>query len=423
MSIRKEMVAIIRENRDALTELCCNLINIPTPNPPGDGYEPFIQFLSQWFSKEQIKFEVTRVPEKELSTLLPRECHGPRIFFEASIEGKEDGPILYFQGHYDTIPPAGDWTKSPFRAETDGQRLWGLGTSDMKGGLASMMMAMKALARVGGPPKGKIIFLATPDEEFASEANIRYLFARGKISGDFAVVGEFSGVENVFVGMKGGIWGDLRIRGKSAHGSQPLKGINAFEKLARVMVAIEERFKPGLSMKKSSCKFIPPEYDCPTVMIGGILHGSNIARSAVPHSATASFDLRTIPEDRDHRLVVELRDFLISLKKEIPDLDLEMEVASQFPTYAFPEESVLVQAFRKVVGEVTGKAPSLSVSCAATEAAFFAQKGIPAVAYGPGLWQTAHARDEYVLVKDLEIASLVYAQVALLLLSGEDGLT
>jgi acetylornithine deacetylase/succinyl-diaminopimelate desuccinylase-like protein len=122
-------------------------------------------------------------------------------------------------------------------------------------------------------------------------------------------------------------------------------------------------------------------------------------------------------------LVDEFRNFLISLKAEIPDLDLEVEVASQFPTYAFPEESHLVQAFKRAITELTGNAPSLSISCAATEAAFFAQKGIPAVAYGPGVWQTAHARDEYVLVKDLEIASLVYAQVALLLLSGEDGLT
>ena len=419
MSLVDAVADIIKTNRDEVVELCSSLINIPTSNPPGDGYEQFVRFLSQWFSKERIKFEITRVPETELSALLPGDCHGPRIFFEASIEGKKDGPILYLQGHYDTVAPAGNWTKAPFQAETDDEKLWGLGASDMKGGLASMMMAMKVLARVGGPPVGKVIFLATPDEEFASGANIRYLFARGKISGDFAVVGEFSGVENLFVGMKGGIWGDLKVRGRAAHGSQPLKGINAFEKLARVMVAIEEKFKPGLLMKKSLYKFIPPEYDSPTVMMGGMLRGSNVARSAVPDSATASFDLRTIPEDRDHGLVDEFREFLTSLRAEIPDLDLEVEVASQFPTYAVPEDSPLIQTFKKAIRGVTGNVPSLSISCAATEAAFFAQKGIPAVAYGPGAWQTAHAKDEYVLVKDLEMASLVYARVALLLLSNQ----
>jgi succinyl-diaminopimelate desuccinylase len=419
MSLLDAVADIIKANRDEVAQLCSSLINIPTSNPPGDGYEQFVRFLSQWFSKERIKFEIIRVPETELSALLPGDCHGPRIFFEASIGGKKDGPILYLQGHYDTVAPAGNWTKPPFQAETDGEKLWGLGASDMKGGLASMMMAMKVLAGVGGPPVGKVIFLATPDEEFASGANIRYLFARGKISGDFAVVGEFSGVENLFVGMKGGIWGDLKVRGRAAHGSQPLKGVNAFEKLARVMLEIEERFKPALSAKKSAHKFVPPEYDSPTVMIGGILRGSNIARSAVPHSATASFDLRTIPEDRDHILTDDFRDFLITLKERIPDLDLDMEVASQFPTYAVPEDSVLVQTFKKVIRGLTGKAPSLSISCAATEAAFFAQKGIPAVAYGPGAWQTAHAKDECVLVKDLEMASLVYVQAALLLLSNQ----
>jgi succinyl-diaminopimelate desuccinylase len=288
----------------------------------------------------------------------------------------------------------------------------------MKGGLASMMMTMKALARVGGPPRGKVIFLATPDEEYSSGANIRYLFSKGKISGDFAVVGEFSGVGNVFIGMKGGIWGDLRIKGKAAHGSQPLKGINALEKLVGVMVEIEERFKPGLLTKKSSYKFIPPEYDSPTAMIGGIVRASNVARSTVPDMITTSFDLRTIPEDHDHRMVDDFRNFLVSLKETIPDLDLEVEVASQFPTYALPEDSRLVQCLKGAITHLTGTVPSLSISCAATEAAFFAQKGIPAVAYGPGAWQAAHAKDESVLIEDLEMASLVYAQVALLLLSG-----
>lgn len=417
MNLQEEITQIIKANRGEVVELCSSMVNIPTPNPPGDGYERFIQFLSEWFSKEKISFEVIRVPQEELSALLPKECRGPRAFFEATLKGKQEGPTLYLQGHYDTIPPTQDWTGSPFQAETDDRRLWGLGTSDMKGGLASMMIAMKALAGIGGPPMGNVIFLATPDEEYASGANIRYLFSKNKISGDFAVVGEFSGVGNVFVGMKGGIWGDLRIKGKAAHGSQPLVGINAFEKLAGVMMEIEERFKPGLLTKKSSYKFIPPEYDSPTIMVGGILRGTNAARSAVPDMTTASFDLRTIPEDQGHRVLDDFRNFLASLKERIPDLDLEVEVASQFPTYALPGDSRLVKCLEAVITHLTGTAPSLSISCTATEAAFFAQKGIPAVAYGPGAWQTAHAKDESVLIEDLEMASLVYAQVVLLLLS------
>lgn len=340
------------------------------------------------------------------------------MFFEAFLEGKGTGPTLYFQGHYDTIAAVGDWTKSPFRAENDGRKLWGLGASDMKGGLASMMMAMKALAKADGPPAGKVVFLASPDEEFATKANITYLFSKGKISADFAVVGEFSGIDNLFVGMKGGIWGDLKVKGKAAHASQPLAGINAFEKLARVAVKVEDSFKPRLLANKSSYKFIPPEYDSPTVTIGGMVHGSNVGRSAVPDMVSASFDLRTIPEDRDHRLLDDFRSFLAFLKTEIPDLDFDLQVASQFPTYAASENSPLIKAFKGAVSQVTGRSPSLSISCAATEAAFFARKGIAAVAYGPGTWRTAHAKDEYVVVEDLEVASRVYAKVAAHLLCG-----
>jgi succinyl-diaminopimelate desuccinylase len=418
MTLEKEVVEIIKENREALLELCCSLVKIPTSNPPGDGYEKFVNFLSHWFSQEGLNAEVISIPETELSSLLPRECHGPRVFFQASLEGKGAGPTLYLQGHYDTIPPTQDWTKSPFKAEVEGVRIWGLGTSDMKGALASMMIAMKAIARAGGVSKGKVVFLATPDEEYATGANIKYLFSQGKISGDFAVVGEFSGVGNLFVGMKGGIWGDLRIKGRAAHGSQPLRGINALEKLAKVVMAIEENFKPSLRMKKSSHVFIPPEYDSPTVMIGGIFRGSNIARSAVPDIAEASFDLRTIPEDKDGKLVDDLRSFLVSLKSKDPELDIELHVASQFPAYVESEDSPLIQVFQKVISQQIGRPPSLSISCAATEAAFFAQRGIPAIAYGPGIWQTAHGKNEYILIEDLETASLVYAQVALALLSG-----
>jgi succinyl-diaminopimelate desuccinylase len=418
MTQEKKVVEIIKENREALLELCCSLVNIPTPNPPGDGYEKFVNFLSHWFSQEGLNAEVISIPENELSSLLPKECHGPRAFFQASLEGKETGPTLYLQGHYDTIPPTQHWTRSPYKAEVEGERIWGLGTSDMKGALASMMIAMKALARAGGVSHGRVIFLATPDEEYASGTNIRYLFSKGKVSGDFAVVGEFSGVGNLFVGMKGGIWGDLRVKGKAVHGSQPSKGINACEKLAMVMYEIEKNFKPKLFMKKSSYAFIPPEYDFPTVMIGGMLRGSNVARSAVPDIAEASFDLRTVPEDRDGKLVDDFRGFLVSLTSKDPELDLELHVASQFPAYAESEDSPLIQVFQRVIAQQIGSVPSLSISCAATEAAFFAQGGIPAIAYGPGIWQTAHAKDEFVLIEDLETASLVYAQTAMSLLSG-----
>jgi len=417
--LEHQIVKEIKESRKDLIELCCSLVNIPTHNPPGDGYESLVKFLSTWFSQEGIPSAISYVPEGELSSLLPKECSGPRPFFQASLEGKDRGPTVYLQGHYDTVPPAGDWTRSPFRAEVEGQRIWGLGTSDMKSGLASMMIAMKSLAHTGGLPKGKVIFLATPDEEFASGANLRYLFSKRKIAGDFAIIGEFSGVSNLFVGMKGGIWGDLRIKGKAAHGSQPHKGINALEKLARVIVEVEERFKPKLLLKRSSYRFIPPEYDSPTVMIGGMLKGSNTARSAVPDSVCASFDLRTIPEDRDHSLVCEFRKFLNSLKGKIADLDFEMEVASQFPTYALSEDAPLIRTFKEVMTPLIRKAPSLSISCAATEAAFFVQHGIPAVAYGPGIWQTAHSKDEYILMDDLETASIVYALVLNLLLPGK----
>jgi succinyl-diaminopimelate desuccinylase len=417
MSLQEEVARTIKEDRENLVKLCASLVNIPTPNPPGDGYEKFVSHLSQWFSEEGFNVELIQVPEGELPSLLPKECNGMRTFVQASLEGKEPGPTLYLQGHYDTIPPAGDWTRPPFEAEVQGERIYGLGASDMKGGLASMMIAMRALARTDAVSKGKVIFLATPDEEYATGANIKYLFAEGKISGDFAVVGEFSGVGNLFVGMKGGIWGDLRIKGRAAHGSQPLRGINALEKLAKVVMAIEEDFKPSLRMKKSSHVFIPPEYDSPTVMIGGIFRGSNIARSAVPDIAETSFDLRTIPEDRDSSLVDAFREFLFALKSGDPDLDIELNVASQFPAYAESEDAQLVQAFKRIIQQQIGRAPSLSISCAATEAGFFAQQGIPAVAYGPGIWQTAHAKDEFVLIEDLETASIVYAQTAMFLLS------
>lgn len=418
MALEHQIVKHIEQNKADLIDLCCSLVNIPTPNPPGDGYERFVDFLSEWFSREKIPSEITYVPEKELSSLLSKDCFGPRLFFQASLQGREPGPTIYLQGHYDTIPATQDWTRLPFVAKVDGQKLWGLGTSDMKGGLASMMMATKALAHSGAISKGKLVFLVTPDEEFASGANIRYLFSKGKIAGDYAIVGEFSGVSNLFIGMKGGVWGDLKVKGRAAHGSQPYRGINAFEKLARVMVEVEDKFKPKLLMRKSSYRFAPPEYDTPTVMMGGILKGSNTARSAVPDRVSTSFDLRTIPEDQDHKLVTEFRDFLMTLKERISDLDLEMEVASQFPTYAVPEDSPLIYAFKKVITPLIRKPPSLSISCAATEAAFFVKHGIPAVVYGPGIWQTAHAKDEYVLVEDLEMASLVYALVASLLASG-----
>jgi len=414
--LEDKVLAHIGSSKDELIQLAMDLIRIPTVDPPGKNYAEFSDFVVEWLSNAGLEVEVVAVTE-HLDELLQPEASGPRFNILAKLRGSTRRPILHFNGHYDVVPPAAGWSKDPFNPVVEEGRLYGLGATDMKGSLSAMMMAAKALAECDVKLKGDLAISLTPDEEYFSRAGIRYLFDRNLIEADYAIVGEPSGVSSIVVGQKGALWGQITTYGMSAHGSTPSQGVNAFEKLARVAVAIEERLKPRLAKRTSKYRFRPEGENKPTIMLGGMVQGANRNRTAVPEWCSMSFDRRVIPEETLEEAEIELRALLEELEKEDKELKVELELRRKARGFVVAPETEICTSLRESVRQVTGDDPAFAVTAGWTESVYFYELGAQAVVYGPGSRHCAHAEDEYTYVNDLHAASKIYALTILKLLS------
>lgn len=412
-----DVLDYLDKREDELVQLASDLIAIPTPNPPGDNYKAFCDFLATWLAEAGLVVEVLTPPEEVLPELLRAESEGQRYAVLGCLKGAADHPSLCLQGHYDTVLASGGWEIDPYTPKLVDGKLYGLGATDMKGGLASMMMAAKGLAQTQSALSGSLCFLATPDEEFPSGAGLAYFLEKGIVDPDYAVVGEPSGIDNIHIGMKGGIWGDIVVQGKAVHGSRPFEGVNAFEKMVRVASAIRATLCPVLAERISNYRFHPAEGNRPTLALGGLVSGTNASRATVPDRCTVSFDRRLIPEESLEEAEEELVVFLEGLQQEDSQLSLEVRVSSAAKPMVVPEDSELCQVMSGVVGELSGRQPTHTVSCGGFETAHFVERGVEAVTYGPGVEGCAHAAGEHTLVGDLAFATKVYALTALRILA------
>ena len=403
--------------RGELVQLLSDLIAIPTPNPPGENYAAFCDFVASWLAKAGLEVEVDTPSPDALPELLPRESEGQRFAVLGRLGGEADHPAFCLQGHYDTVRPSSDWEADPYVPRLVDDKLYGLGSTDMKGGLASMMMAAKALAQSQVALRGTLHFLATPDEEFASRAGLAYFLEKGIVDPDYAVVGEPSGVGNIHIGMKGGIWGDVIVHGQAVHGSRPFAGVNAFDKMVDVANAVRADLTPRLDQRVSKYDFHPREGNRPTLALGGLVGGTNAARSTVPDRCSVSFDRRIIPEETLDEVEAELVSFFDDLQRQDDRLSLEFKVTFKAPPMVVPTDAHICRVVSDAITEVAGAPPTFTVSCGGFETGLFVDRGVQAVTYGPGVEGCAHAAGEHTLLSDLAFAAKVYALTSLRILA------
>jgi succinyl-diaminopimelate desuccinylase len=408
--IDRSVLAWIDDHTDVLVDLTRELVSLPTPNPPGDGCDQWASTVQQWFTRAGLP-----------ASLVSTTPNGPgmRPGVMSTLGRKGTGETLCFQGHYDTVGPASGWAGSPWDPVLSDGRIYGLGTTDMKGGIAAMMVAAAALADVGPPTCGELSLLFTPDEEFPAGPGIHTLIDSGQANFDYVIVGEPSGLSEIHLGMKDAIFGDIRVYGVSTHGSTPKRGVNAFEKYLDLASRLRSDVCPVLARQTIDLEVTPKDHPTSSLMLGGLVSGSNMARSAVPDRFNASFDLRILPGFSKASPLEMLKTVIADLKAKDLDFKADLHVSSRTPGYLLPMDSRLALTLQKAVGSVTGQIPRFTVSSGGMETSFFVERGIPALAFGPGCWECAHAAGEYVVVENLVAAAKTYALAARWLLSEE----
>jgi acetylornithine deacetylase/succinyl-diaminopimelate desuccinylase family protein len=319
----------------------------------------------------------------------------------AELNGRPGGRRLILAGHLDTVPAGEGWTYDPYGGAVSDGRLYGRGASDMKGGIAGMLVALRLLAQERHRWRGTIVGHLVPDEEPGGELGTQVLLERGLIAGDAAVVAEPSELR-VFRAQKGNVFAALRVRGKAAHGSMPEHGVNAISAAARLIVDLEERLGPQLAERRHGL------VGRATLNVG-MIHGG-IRTNVVPDECVVTVDRRVLPGERLEDAVAELEQFV----GDRAEIELE-HVGAAFET---PEEHWLVQAAQRAVKEVRGVAPQVGGLVGSSDARFYAAgAGVPTIVLGPGAMDQAHVADESIDVDLLGRSVEVYRRLALTLLT------
>ena len=342
--------------------------SISSTDPAWDqSNQGVIQLLADWFS--QLGFRIDITPIADL----------PGKFNLVATLGSGEGGLL-LAGHTDTVPfDAGRWSKDPFTVTEENNRLYGLGTIDMKGFFAFIAIALQELDLT--QLKKPLRILATADEE-TTMAGARAIAEAHTIKPDYAVIGEPTGLVPVMM-HKGHMSESIRVTGKSGHSSDPANGVNAIEIMHKVLGKLT-LLQQDLKEKYHNNHFKVPY---PTLNFGAI-HGGD-SPNRICGACELQIDLRPIPGVSPQELIGLLEEQLSELHACHPGCLHISHMHEPIPPYACAEASPLI----KEAELATGLAAESVNYC--TEAPFVQQLGCDTLVLGPGHITQAHQPDEY----------------------------
>src|SRR5438477_6638100 len=288
----------------------------------------------------------------------------------ARVGGSAAKAPLCLTGHIDTVALGSRaWTKDPFCGETEGDRLYGRGSSDMKAGVAAILLAARGVAgKLAGTPGVVIVLTAAEENGCIGSQHLARTQLLGKAGA--MVVGEPT-ANYPYIGHKGSVKFHASYKGVSAHGSMPHLGVNAIYKAARAVSELEA-FDFAAAPH--------PVMGSPTMNVGTMTGGSGV--NMVPDTATIGVDIRTVP-GMDHGALLErLRGLL--------GKDAEMEVFSNLPPVWTPPQQEWVERVFDIckaqLVEMRGLRPEPRTATYMTDAANLLKvyAGAPTIVLGPG---------------------------------------
>ena len=384
------------------------LVAVPTVNPPGEHYAEMAELLRDELEALGLETRVIRVPDEVVEKYYPWARGYPRYIVVARLG--EERPVLHFNGHYDVVPPGQGWSRDPFNPIVENGRLYGRGASDMKGGIAAVIAAVRSLVEEGWRPRqGSLELSFTPDEETGGETGVAYMLEKGIVLPDYAVVAEPSTTRRIWIGSRGAVWMNVHVYGRQAHGSAPWLGLNAFEAMVEIAYRLIHGYKPRLAERRTDLPMDDPRAASPTVTLGGEVEGG-AKTNVVPGYYRFSIDRRLIPGEDPDKVEGELRSFIMEAAKDLQEKGyrVEVETTGKAPATWIPPDHPFVDTVAEAAREATGVEPARTICIGGLDTRYFQQRGIPAVTYGPGALEAAHMPDEYIPIDELEKAVKAY---------------
>lgn len=329
------------------------------------------------------------------------------------VNGSGEGSSILFDGHIDTVPVNSPekWTYDPFGAEIEEGRMYGRGTTDMKGALCAAIIAVGEIARevkrTGVRPKGDIYVSGTVFEEVFEGVALGKVMEH--IHPDCVIIMESTAL-NINIGQRGRAEVNIVAHGKSSHSSNPKVGINAVYEMNPVIQEL-------IHMQPTEHPSLGQGISVVTDMISSPYPGASV----VPDRCEITIDRRLLVEENEEFVVDQYKQLLpASGTYEVGIAEVELGCYTGFklggkrffPAWLLEEEHTLVQSAVSAL-EGIGMQPELSVYSFCTNGSYSAGvAGVPTIGFGPSYENVAHIVDEYIELDQLIQAAEGYYSLA-----------
>lgn len=392
VSAREQEVLDVIEP-DAVVRTTRRLIQAPGENPPG-----------QEKATAEVLIEVAQECGLDVESW---DVEPGRPNVEVSLPGGS-GPGLLVLGHTDVVPVGEGWTHRPFGGELIEGRLYGRGSTDMLGGLASALVAMGALRHADVRLSGSVLLAALVDEEHNGIGVREWIDRPGRPNLLGCVVAEPTDLQTI-IAARGACYLTITVTGVAAHAGRPADGRNAIVGAA-VVVAELDRWHDELTSQAH------PLVGPPTFNVGSISGGTG--GSVVPAQCRVEVDRRLLPGERIEHVLAAVRARLADLRLGDRGLSVQVESPMDMPGFETPSEHRLVSVVDGAAASAGRSGMPLAGWTAACDGGFVAsQWDVPVVVLGPGsVNEQAHRPDESVGVEEMVTAARAYALMALRLL-------
>ena len=404
----------IDDRVEDLVELTRDLIRFPTINPPGEAYQPCAEFIGKRLAKRGFEIEYVR------GTGAPGDSDAyPRVNVIARREGSGPGPCVHFNGHIDVVEVGAGWTVPPFDGLVKDGRVYGRGACDMKGGLASAIIAVEALIDSDPDYPGAIEVSGTVDEESGGYGGVAFLAERGWFSTprvDHVVIPEPLNVDRVCIGHRGVWWAEIETKGRMAHGSMPFLGDSAIRHMSAVLERFEEELYPVLAKRLSDMPVVPDGARQSTMNINSLHGGQTEGHEGLPTPCVADscrmiIDRRFLIEESLSDVRSEVVDILEGLANSRVDFQFDIRDIFAVEASISDRDGPVATTTAAAIQEVLSVVPDIVCSPGTYDQKHIDRIGKlkDCIAYGPGMLDLAHQPDEWVGIEDMTAAAKVMA--------------
>ena len=343
--------------------------------PTGSGEAKIAAFIAEWLDGTGAEVEVVEV-----------EPGRPNVL--ARLRGTGGGPTLCLNAHSDTVGYE-SWPDEALEPRIDGDRIYGLGAADDKGGCAAAMLVLRSLAESGARLRGDLLVSCVADEEGISIGS-EHLARQGGI--DAAIVIEPQPTHELVVEHQGFGWIDVITRGVAAHGCEPDTGVDAIVHLAEVITRLHRLDRMVFQVQ-------PSLMNGRTVFHTGTISGGT-DYATYPSYAKVGIEIGTQPGEHLSDRVAEIEGIFDEIARTERGFSGQVDVRLDREPFVARGQEVLQDVVVKAMTAVLGREPKITGMNGWTDAALLQAAGIPTLLLG-STGDNYHTAGEWASISEL----------------------